>query len=672
MASTPFPAAPDSGLPATDLSPLLRQAAGAARERPGRSLDADLADARAAIASGTVDDLVRAAALASAWELPDSPRLADLPDELWGPYMEWLLAAPRAPADADAGLVVRQLARRCNELADWMERNLAAPAVRAAADAYLAAPPPALEKFPAEALMPLQQARARILHRAHGRPAATPPAPRRLAGRRLRVGMLHRAFEHRPACFATLARCAQLDSNRIELHFIALQLSGSALEERCRGLCACFHVLPHDLASQYHELKALDLDCLLFADELASHSFPLAQLALLRVAPLQILADTHTTALAGVDLLLAGEQDAPASRPRTFSERLALLPGTTLAWDLSPDRTADAGGWTRAALGVAEHAPLVIAAAPESPSAADIGCWRGVLDASPELTLLLVPSPGQDDLSGARNAVFELADPRIVLHEPAPFDHATLASLVGLADLALRLDGPAAALALEAGVPLLAHAGEPSAALLRTAGLGELVFADEAARLSAAARLLGDASAREELRSRFASAAETLPRFADTYALAADFSALLEHAWDQLCDEGHGKFRRQREPLRVATPHSLHPGDLHAEALALLSAGRPERAVPCLLSAIQRAGADAALWYDLSRAYRATAQPGPAVESLEASLRLDDGNAAAWRLLCELAVEAGNLDLAREALDLAAGLASEHPDLAALRARVAA
>lgn len=670
MATTLFPAAPDSSLPAPDFSTLLRQAAGAARERIGRSPDADLAAARAAIASGAIPDLVRAAGLASAWELPEAPRLADLPDELWGPYMEWLLATPSAPSAPD--VVARHLARRCGELADWMDRNLAAPAVRAAVDAYLAAPPPALETVSAEALLGLQQARARILHRAHGRPAAVPPAPRPLAGRRLRVGVLHRAFDHRPACFATLARCAQLDAKRIELHFITLQLSGSALEERCRENCACFHVLPHDLASRFHELKALDLDCLLFADELASHPLPLAQLALLRVAPLQIAADVRTTGLAGVDLLLAGEHDAPASRSRSYAERLALLPGTALAWDFSPDRTTDAGGWTRAALGVAENAPLVISAAPAHPAAADIACWRGLLDAAPELTLLLVPAPGRDDLSSVRTAVFELADPRLVLHEPAPFDHAALATLAGLADLAVRLDGPAAALALEAGIPLLALDDEPASALLRAATIGDLVFADEPSRLSAAARLLDDASAREELRSRFASAAENLPRFADTYALADDFAALLEHAWEQLRAEGHGKFRRQRQPLRLATPHSLHPGDLHAEALALLSAGRPERAMPCLLSALQRAGTDAALWYDLARAYRALGQPGPAVESLEASLRLDEGNAAAWRLLCELAVEAGNLDLAREALDLAAGLAAEHPDLAALRARVAA
>jgi predicted Zn-dependent protease len=78
------------------------------------------------------------------------------------------------------------------------------------------------------------------------------------------------------------------------------------------------------------------------------------------------------------------------------------------------------------------------------------------------------------------------------------------------------------------------------------------------------------------------------------------------------------------------------------------------------------------LWFDLARAYRAAGDMSAAIETLEASLRLDQDNAAGWRLFCELAVEAGNLDLARQALQLASILAEGHPELDALRARVAA
>ena len=672
MATMLSSAAPVSVSIDSDLVSLFREAAVIARERGDAASPDELAQARHLLASGSSQDLARAACLVSAWSLPDVPRLADVPDALWGPYLEWLLAAPAAPSPEIAPAVARHLARRCEELADWMDRNLASPAVRAAADAYLGTAFPELQRLPAESLLALQQARGRILQRSQGRAAAAPRTPRPRVGRRLRVAVLHHRFEPRAETFTTLARCAQLDSQRVELHFVALELCGSSLEERCREFAACFHILPQDIASQYHELVALELDALVFGDPLAAHGFPLAHLALLRAAPLQIATDRMTTGLGAIDLLLTGEFDAPAARPRAFAERLALLPGTAFSWDLSPDRPSDSIAWTRATLGVSEESPLVVEIAPTHPTASDITRWRELRRLCPDATLLLVPAPGQEDLLSLRSTLVELGDPQLVLHEPAPFDHATFASLISLADLALGLPGPAASLALEAGVPLLALADETSAASLRTAGLEKAVYADDVARLADVSRLLGDAEARAWLRARFTESAAVLPRFADTYALAADFTELLEAAWDQLCVEGHGRFRRQRQPMRVATPHSLHPGDLHAEALALLAAGRPERAVPCLLSAIQRVGAGAALWFDLARAYHAAGEPGPAVESLEASLRLDEGNAAAWRLLCELAADAGNLDLAREAFDLAAGIAAEHPDLAGLRARIAA
>ena len=672
MAITPPPTAP---APATDVATLADQfveAARAARVRSGPNPFLAIAHGQHLLAPGGMEQVAAAALLASAWELPEAPRLADVPDELWGPYMEWLLAVPNRPDPAFSADLARHLAGRCEELAAWMDRNLAAPSVRAAADAYLRSSTPPLDSFPPESLLELQQCRARILQRAHGRvPAATrPPSPR--SGRPLRVGVLHNRFDHRPETFTTLARCAQLDPRRIELHFIAFASTGSVLEERCREFAAGFHLLPEGLPARLRDLNDLGLDCLVYGDPLARHQVSLAQIALFRPAPLQIATDQITTGLAGIDLLLSGEADAAADKMRAYSERLALLPGTALAWDTTPDQAVTSAEWTRATFGVSEHQPIFLELAPVAPTSADISRWTKLLEQTPDLVLLLVAAPGQADVSATRKVVAELGKPGLILHEPPPFDHGDLASLLALADLATNLRGPAAALALEAGVPLLALASEPEAALLKSAGLDGTIAANESARIALALELIRDREAREETRARFAAAAGSMPRFADTYALASDFAGLLEAAWDQLCAQGHGRFRRQREPLRPRVPHSLRPCDLHTEALALLTDGRPERTVPCLLSAIQRAPSDAVLWFDLARAYRAAGDMSAAIETLEASLRLDQDNAAGWRLFCELAVEAGNLDLARQALQLASVLAEGHPELDALRARVAA
>lgn len=668
------PANHDASSPVSPSGESLRAAFAEAAHR-GREATAILAPADLAAARDHLEHgwpgVAAAALLAPAWSLPEAPPLADVPDAHWGDYMDWLLAIPANPPPEFVSALARHLARRTAELADWMERNLAAPPVRAAADAYFRTACPPLALLPTELLLPLQQARARILQRSHGRPTPAPRPALARTSRPLRVGILHTLFDHRPETFATLARSAQLDPRRVELHFIALAEANTALEDRCRSLAHAFHLLPDTFSEQFSALTQLSLDCLVLGDNLALHPFPGAYFAQLRAAPLQIVLGPLPTGLSQIDLLLTGELDDNASRPRAFSERLGLLPGTALAWDTSPDRPAEATGWTRESLGLEAAQRLVVCPAPADLPPASYERLRPLLN-NPANVVLFVPEPGRLDFDALRTRIYALGEPNLRIHEPAPLDHAEYASILGSADLALDLAGPAATLALEAGVPVLAPASSPTAALLRTASLADRIFPDENLLIQGAACLLADPEALAAAREQTAEAMDKLPRFADAYALSADFSSLLEKAWDQLVASGSGAFRRQREPLRLATPHSLHPGDLHAEALALLSDGRPERAVPCLLSAIQRAGADAALWFDLARAYHAAGQAGQAAETLEASLRLDADNAAGWRLLCLLASEAGNTDLAREALDLASGLAPDHPDLPSLRSRASA
>lgn len=650
-----------------DSRPLSRAAA-LARGRPAASAPEVLATARDRLTEGP-EGLLAAAALVSAWELPEAPRLAEVPEELRTGYLEWLLAAPAAPATDIAPGLALHLATRVTELADWMELNLAAPTVRAATDTYLRLPAPPLAHLPAEGRLALQEARARVLQRSQGRlpPAALPASPRQ--GRALRVGVLHARFDHRPETFATLARCAQLDPERVELHALAFESTGSPLEERWREFARAFHVLPDRLPTQFHALRTLELDCLVFGDPLAGHPLPLAYLAQLRAAPLQIATDALGSSLGAIDLLLSGELDPNARQARFHSERLALLPGTALAWDCGLDRGTDSVPWTRASLGLTDDQPLLVASAPERLDPSLLEGWSEFFQRVPSVGVLLVPAPGASDLGELRAAIAAAGLPRLRLHEPAPFDHGALASLFALADLALAPSGPATILALEAGVPTLVAADRPEAALLLSAGLGEWI-APDAELFARAAAFFTKPGALGDLRDQVAAAMERFPRFADNYALAADFTSLLETAWDDLCATGPAGFRRHREPLRLAKPSPIAPELLRAEGLALLAQGRPKRAVACLLSALHRAGSEPELWLDLARAQHVAGQSTAALVSLEASLRIDGAQDAAWRLLCELALSAGNHELAREALGLATALAEDHPDLPSLRARL--
>lgn len=647
----------------------LRMAASAARRRITPSDPAMLA---AAVTQVTNDwpGVVEAAKNVSAWELRSIQKLGEIPDEFWGAYADWLFAVPAELEGLDADQVGRHLTRCMDDLADWMGRNIAARPVRAAADSYLRSVLPSPRQIPESRRASYQLARARLLDRtlAGVHPAKMSPVSR--VNRRLKVGILHHAYEPSAAVFSTLARCALMDSERVELHLIALRDAEGAVVEQCRQLNATMQVLPADFAPRLSTLRELRLDILVVGEDLSGHEFPLAQLVQLRVAPLQVSVFPFTTGLASMDLVLLGRHDPAARHPDSFSERVALLPATAQAWDTSTDRSADSTPWDRLSIGLDAHTVCIVTAVTSEPRLDFVERCGRVAALWPAARVVMIPAPGASPGETARAAVESQTGVR--LHEPVPFDHAEFASLLGLGDLAIDLEGPAAVIALEAGVPILTMEDSPTTALLRTAGLERLIFGDVAARDAELRRLLRDADARGELRDEVARAMKVMPRFADNYAIAADFTALLERAWDELCVSGARGFRRSRAPIQVENVHSIDPLDLQAEGRALFAAGRFERAAPCFLSAIQRNENEASLWFDLARSYQAIGDQASAIATLEASLRLDEANAPGWLMLGEMAADAGMADLAQDALGVAEGLEGDSARIANLRVRIAA
>ncbi len=648
------------------------EAARRAREGSSTIPPADLATARDHLERGW-PGVADAALLAPAWALPEAPPLADVPDAHWGDYLDWLLARPRRATDpVETNALARQLVRRVAEIADWMDRNLAAPAVLAASDAYSRADFSALDCLPADQLHALQSARARILFRLHGRAAAPlTPVPRDRRGRPLRVGFIRQRHTLDATGCRLLARLSHLDPERIQAVLFSLDVETSApvFTDPERD----FRLLPSSFVQQVETLRAETLDVLVFSDDLSSHNGPLAWLALHRIAPLQLvdIGAAHTCGLPGLDLRVAGAVDL--DRATEGSERLALLPATAHAFDLSVLHQPGAAETGRAQLGLPQNSPLLFALLPASPPRPSILTrWARALAEHPSAELILaVESPEAEPVR--EELLSCLAKAGVQTHRIHPVNlgdgFVDLPRLAALADICLDPTPFAAALAFEAGTPAVALSVSPAAALFRVAGLAaDLTASDEEWHRVLASCLTSNADFRE----RIASAHAQLPAYADAYAAAQDFTALLEAAWDELLAMGYARFRRTRSPVRSSSPHSPHPGDLQAEGRVLIARGRPERAIPCLLSALQRAGGDATLWFDVALAYRAAGQPRSALEALEASLRLDDKNAAAWIAICELAADVGSLDFAREALALAAELRPEDERLPALRARIAA
>ena len=648
---------------------VLREAAKASRLRRSPSEASKVAIANEEISYGW-SGILTAVKIVSAWELRRVPKLSAIPDAFWGGYAEWIFAVPCDWDGLDRDALADHLIGCLDDLADWMMRNLAALPVREAANSYLRAEFPALSQFPQSRRAPYQLARARLLERSLGGAVPAKMIPSSRLKRKLRVGLIHESCEASPEIFASLARCAQLDTERVELHFLALRTTGGAVEDQWRQSSASMHVLPEEFALRLTTLREMQLDILIVGDDISGHPFPLAHIVQLRVAPLQVSVSPLTTGIGSMDLAILGCFDPAAKFPDSFHERLALVPATLQGWDTTADRPSESTPWDRQSVGLDARTVCVVTSVSDLAGTGLVERCARVASLSPAVRMVLIPEPGTKSLASLRQAADDLLSVRI--HEPVPFDHAEFASLLGLADLAIELEGPAAALALEMGVPLLTIESSPTAALLITAGLEKLIFPDFSARDTALRHLIRDSAARSTLREEVIEAMKVLPRFADTYAMAADFTAVLERAWDELCEKGAKGFRRTRTPIQAESVHSILPADLQSEGRALFAAGRFERAAPCFLSAIQRSEGDASLWFDLARSYHAIGDQASAIASLEASLRLDEGNGPGWLMLGEMAADAGLTDLAQDAVAVADGLACDADRLAGLRARIAA
>lgn len=654
--------------------------------RPAATTALSIERAERCLEQGGPAGISAAMLLVAPWDLPRLPGFGALPDELWAPYAAWLFApAAGYAASGDARRHAENIGRDLNTLADWAERNLGAPAVRAAAKTWLdEAAEPLGRESEAAAFKARRMARGRLFRRSLGcaqNPPALVPMPR--TGRAVRVGFLARVFDDLTR-LRTAPLAGGLPSGAFEAFcFQTGQQSEFAVAHAGREVT----MLPADPVAQQDQLLAAGLDALVFLDDLAALPDAYSRLGLLRLAPLQIAttATEGTTGLPQMDLYLSGEKSLCPGDAPSFTERLALLPGSA---DFLGDEPGPAGTeWTRDSLGLPPEAVVLFSAASREFITPEVlGAWAKILSEVPSARLVLVPfhprHPGEvaaREFQARLDAVIDAAgvgsDRVALLDSPLP-GASDLAALAKVADLALDVpgDGLTADAACLAQVPLVAISA--SAALRRGAAgrladlnMDELAACDfdEFVRLVAA--LAGDSARLSGLRERFAQALDERPYFQDALAIGADFGALVNEALDELELHGARRFAR-RAPLRVAAPFDRSPEALRRRGEAALGQGDAALAHACFLGAIQRSPHDAELWLLLARACDAEGATDRAVESLEASLRLDHTNVDAWLLFSRLAHRRGVLDLAGEALEEARKLAPSDPRVAALAAEI--
>ena len=525
----------------------------------------------------------------------------------------------------------------------------------------------------------------------------------------------------------------RLDPHRFRVSIFTLEPARDASQAANPALSAIFSVLQaSDLRPRHLEgvlaekiaiLDGAELDVAVFVEPTWGADDAVAEIALSRVAPLQVVASGPVVATSGIpalDLLVAGELSGVREIAGEFTERLGVVPGPgcvfeDLAEEALPPRN-------RESLGLPADVPVFVSACNlVQITPAVRGAWLRALELVPEARLVIhlldaqtVEPPTLQSLSEAFDRALERlglpADRVFLLTDPVS-THAELRASLAIGDVYLDCfpfgDVELLRNPLSNGTPVAALIGSTprsrvSGGLLRSLGLDDLVATDPI-RWDALLLSISAATTRRDISGRISTAMAGLPLCFDVMAMAEAFGDVIEHAFARLHSEGAKNFRAGKAPITgaksTATVDELmaqattgfatgdmltavkrsrdvlravpnHMAARQVMGRALCRQGQHKRAVEHLLPAAQQRGTDAELWFDLAVALDGAKQKPQALQALELSLRIDPSRKEGWRMFAESAIELGARDIAAEALQALRGLDPSDPATVELAARL--
>lgn len=674
------------------------QAAGA-YDLPAKS--DDVMAARAGIARGWAGVLACMLQVGP-WEIVGVPTLDRVPDWLWGDYTRWLFS--RAPRFTISRMDPLVLVRHLRDLESWLSRNMGSSTTRAAVSSYFQAEEAMEGSGSLVTWRQRAELRGRILTRLHAsdRTDYEPELfPRH--GRRLRVAFVARNFGPSPELFAALPYFESLDATAFEILLLPLAASDSPEAAYCYRRASVHQVLPAGTEARLARLREGRFDGVVFIGDLGGETDELTQIALQRVAPLQVGYDRlgFTTGLPEIDLYISPTERSTETTSGAFTERLGVLRGPELGFSFARNANGiSSPGLLRADLGLPADSPLLVACVDSGgPSSAILDAWSQLLDLIPEVHLAVAfvhegETPRMSRLCSALDRALDrqcIDRSRLHVFPASPERPEEVRGLIALSDIYLdsnagRMTIWTAAEALRAGVPTIAMDTEGSAAtaaMLRSLGLSEWVATDATGYVRLASALIAQPERRTALREHLASEIEAIPPFLDSLAASDAFGALLEAAFDELASLGRVEFRQQLEVVRCFAVDNLvetidagfashaqgdldiaasqatlalrsAPGDArarHLHGVILHAKGNLPRGIEYLLAAVQQPGATAGMWYSLALALRDNGQAGEAVQALETCIRIDSRHVEALLTILELAERVGATEMARDVLE---------------------
>jgi predicted O-linked N-acetylglucosamine transferase (SPINDLY family) len=533
--------------------------------------------------------------------------------------------------------------------------------------------------------------RARLAAALHRQPGGRTPVKSSRSGGPLRLGIITQQVGDTPAAHALFRLVERLPRERIALTLLSTQPGQSRVERELIQQASSFTVTGSDLDQLAFSVQEANLDVGIFLVEGPWLDNPVAQLALQRVLPLQIIHDGTglPSGLPGADLFTA----APYAVPSRQEQGCLLAPGGMEGTGgIVPEEKPEP--WTRNTIGIEGdgvvygHFGEISLITPEFTMA-----WARILAAVPQSRLVLVgpAEPGFRTDRFCASLAATLADHGVGLERVSIFDNVTLAThaerqaAVAVFDVILESTPVGTAgislAALEEARPLLtlSQPHGTAAALLQQANVSELVVASLEPYVAQASRLGLEPDFRAGLGSRLAEQGRPVLLQHDAFALGESLALTLEAALAAKSDsaKAQGTTPRLLTPQLPASPakvleeaslfqevgslpdaerrlRSLLPSTEQAAASrrqlasVLNLQGKYREATDLLSSVVALHPGDPELWIELSATARRAGLHAIGIDALQTAVRIDPRRLESWQHLAELAREANQTDLLPE------------------------
>ena len=281
--------------------------------------------------------------LLPAWQVALPLPAPDLPEAVLERWAGWAMVPPALIRAGEDAAWARHVERLLHWLADRLERDDLSPALRLRLARLAGRIDLGQLLLIDQPLRAIQTARnrvlARVAQREGGQPAAVSVGG--AAGRRIRIGILCRTFDKGPDSEAVVTCLAGFDPARYEIFAYSIGFrdrvvsKDPAFDRLFAATLPNRRDLPEDPAGIRAVLRADGLDVFLYANATTYGLQPLDLALYHRVAPLQIVLNSHVPMGLGYpsfDAMLTGQSDDPAREvpQEDPAERLIRLPGPVI------------------------------------------------------------------------------------------------------------------------------------------------------------------------------------------------------------------------------------------------------------------------------------------------------------------------------------------------------